>query len=80
MSGAHFFLYVKLLISLLNIAFFRLGENLLPRGLFLARGEEKAVALTAIIIAQSENPDRQSRFGEKLDDFQKIFACFRMIF
>jgi hypothetical protein len=51
MSEAHFFLYVKLLISLLNIAFFRLGENLLLRGLFEARGEEKAVALTAIIIA-----------------------------
>ena len=56
-----FFLYVKLLISLLNIAIFRLGEKFSAPGL-----PDKIFGgpPSAIIIAESRNPNRQSRFGE----------------
>ena len=49
--GAIFFAYVKLLISLLNSAIFRLREKKLVRGY---RGKILGGPLTAIIIAQTQ--------------------------
>ena len=62
--GTLFFVCVKLLISLLNGAFFRLGDNFSVRG-YGARFS--ATALHQLFKADSKNPSRlllRSRFGE----------------
>ena len=61
----HFFVYIKLLISLLNGALFRLGKNFSVRGYGATK---KAAAFQQLFKADSKNPSRlllRSRFGEK---------------
>ena len=61
MPGPTFFLYAKLLISLLNIAFFRLGQQFSLRDY---RGEIFGGPYSTIIIAQSENPIGKAGLGK----------------
>ena len=66
-TDATFFLYIKLLISLLNGALFRLGENFSVRG---HGATKKAAAFQQLFKADSKNPSRlllRSRFGENPD-------------
>ena len=63
--GALFFVCVKLPISLLNGALFRLGKNFSVRGYGATK---KAAAFQQLFKADSKNPSRlllRSRFGEK---------------
>ena len=62
-----FFVYVKLLISLLNGALFRLGENFSVRGY---GAKFWATDFQQLFKADSKNPSRlllRSRFGEKTE-------------
>ena len=67
-----FFLYIKLLISLLNVALFRLGETFSVRG----HGAKFWATLPhQLFKADSRNPLRlllRSRFGEKQTSFTQF--------
>ena len=72
---ATFFAYVKLLISLLNGAFFRLGDNFSVRGY---GAKFWAADFHQLFKADSKNPSRlllRSRFGEKLKVPFKTAHC-----
>ena len=72
-----FFLYIKLLISLLNGALFRLGENFSVRGY---GAKFWAGVPHQLFKADSKNPSRlllRSRFGEKtIGHLWMVKTCF----